>query len=72
MNLDHQERRERVNLVDNIKAICRDKNISIADLERRAGVSENSMFRWNKHQPSIDKVKNVADVLKVTVDELLK
>ena len=58
-----------MSLLENIKRLCREKHITIADLEKGAGLSENAIFRWNKVTPGIDKVKKVADTLEVTVDE---
>ena len=61
-----------MDLIGNIRRLCREKDITIANLEKMAGISENSIFRWNRNLPSIEKVKSVADALETTVDELLK
>ena len=60
-----------MDLVENIRKICSFKDLTIADLEKRAGISKNSIFRWDKNRPSIEKVKAVADALGCTVDDLL-
>ena len=61
-----------MSLVNNIRKICAEKDLTIKDLEIRARISENGIFRWDKHPPGIEKVKRVADVLGVTVDDLLQ
>ena len=59
-------------LLENIKQACKDKNIAVCELEKQAGLGENSIFTWNKVNPSADKVKRVADVLETTMDDLMK
>lgn len=54
-----------------IKAICQTKKILLKDLEKRAGLAYNTVNRWDRISPSVDKVAAVADVLGVTVDELI-
>ena len=59
-------------MLENIKAICKQKGLSILQLEQNAGLAANTVYRWKENMPSVDKVKRVADVLGVTVDELLR
>lgn len=59
-------------LYENIKQECRKKHMTVFDLEKAAGLPFNTVTRWGKTSPSVDKVKKAADALQVTVDELLK
>lgn len=59
-------------MLENIKAIAKGKGLSLRQLEETAGIGQNTISRWDENKPSVDKVKKVADVLGVTVDELLK
>lgn len=59
-------------LYENIKRLCREKHMTVFDLEAAAGLPYNTVTRWGKTSPGIDKVKAAADALEVTVDELLK
>lgn len=59
-------------MLENIKAICKQKGLSILQLEQNAGLAANTVYRWKENMPSVDKVKRVADVLGVTVDDLLR
>ena len=60
------------NLLKRIKSICESKGLSLRQLEQEAGLALNTISRWEKNKPSIDKVKKVADTLGVTMDELLR
>ena len=59
-------------LVENIKRICRERLLTMYEVEEKAGIPKSTMSRWNDHKPSIDKVQRVAAILGVTIDELLK
>jgi len=59
-------------LVENIKSLCRQRNITIAELERSIGFGNGTVGRWDCKRPSIDRVKEVADYFGMAVDELLK
>ena len=59
-------------LLDNIRRECDRQKITISDLERRAGLAKNSIYKWSVTAPSVQKVKAAADVLGTTIDELLK
>lgn len=55
-----------------VKELCKQKNISVSELESELKFSRGSLCKWNVNVPSITKVKAVADYFHVTVDELLK
>ena len=62
-------------MLANIKRLCTVQGLTIQQLEDRAQISAGTIGRWGQDgqfMPSVDKVKRVADVLGVTVDELLK
>lgn len=58
-------------IVNIIKSLCEENNISIGDLERKLGFSQGLISRWDKNSPSIDKVLSVADFFQVSTDYLL-
>lgn len=58
-------------LLNNVRDICKRKGVTITDLEKRAGMADNSLFKWAYSSPSIEKVAAVAAELEVTVDDLL-
>lgn len=60
-------------IYENICRLLKEKGISICDLEKQAGMSVGSICKWGKGvSPTVKNIKKVADILKCTVDELLK
>lgn len=58
-------------LFDKIKTIAKKRGYSIAEVERKAGVSTNYLYQWKTREPSPKSLSAVADVLGVSVDYLL-
>ena len=58
-------------LVDKIRALCEERGMTIAALERELGFGNGVIARWEKHNPRVSAVKTVADYFGVTVDSLL-
>lgn len=59
-------------MLSKITELCKVRKLSLLELERQAGLKSRTVYRWDENMPSVDKVKAVADVLGVTVDDLLK
>lgn len=59
-------------IYENVKKACGQKNISIRKLETDLEFSNGSVCKWDRHRPSIDSVKKVADYLGLTIDNLLQ
>lgn len=57
-------------IIDRIKELARMDRISLAELERRAGLSSGSITKWNKSFPSIDKLDKIASYFNVSTDYL--
>lgn len=60
-----------IKIVDIIKELCREKGISIPKLEKEVGLSNGSIYNWNRSYPSIDKVVKVADYFNISIDKLI-
>lgn len=61
-----------MSIVERIENLMKEKHVhSIAELERKAGLPNGQIRRWNKSTPGIDKVEKVADFFNVSVDYLL-
>ncbi len=58
-------------LIDNIKAGASKKNISIARIEKTLGFGKNTIYRWDKNSPSLDKVIAVANLLELPISSLV-
>ena len=64
--------RERSKMVHKIKELCKERNISVAEVERKAGLLGRSIKRWDENEPSVYKVYRVAKILGTTVEEILR
>lgn len=60
-----------MSLLQRIKDISAVKKISLAELERRSGLSSGSITKWDKSSPSIDKLEKVSNVLNVSLNTLI-
>jgi len=58
-------------LVENIRKICKEKEISIAQMEKDLKWSQGLISRWTKNSPSIGKIIEVINYLNVSYEELL-
>lgn len=54
-----------------IQEKCKEMGISVSKLERELGFPRGSIYKWTDHKPSIDKVKAVAEFLKVPIEYFL-
>lgn len=59
-------------MLEKIKSLAKANGITIMDVERECGIGQRSIYNWDEHMPSADKVKRVADYFGVTIDELMK
>ncbi len=58
-------------ILNNIVRLCKEKEISIARLERELGFGNATIRGWGNSSPNVDYVKKVADFFGVTVDSLI-
>lgn len=56
-----------------LKEVLAEQEMSAGDLSRKLGISEVTVIRWcdNKHQPTLEKLNEIAGLLKVNVRLLL-
>lgn len=55
----------------NVKKACRENQISISELEDSLGFARSSIYKWDKHKPSVEKLKSVADKLNKPMEYFL-
>ena len=55
----------------NLKAICRQKGLSLTDVANRMGASPSNLLSSVKGNPTISKIQDIANALQVSVSELL-
>lgn len=58
-------------LYEKVKSLCKQSKTTVTELERVLGFGNGTIHKWEKGQPSIEKVKMVADYFGVTVDLLI-
>lgn len=58
-------------LVDKIRELANQRNMSLPDLEIKVGLGNGTISRWKSSSPNTDKLTKVADELGVSVDYLL-
>lgn len=60
-------------MYDKVKAIADEKKISIAEVERNAGLANGTIGKWREAKNGIrfESVKAVAEALGVSIEELM-
>lgn len=58
-------------LIENITKLCKEKNITFAELEREIHLGNGTIRRWDEMNPRVDRLKLVADYFGVTIDFLI-
>ncbi len=59
-----------MNLRERVSKICKRRGISEATLEKELGYPRGTIGKWALHVPNIERVREVAKKLEVTIDEL--
>lgn len=60
-----------MDLLERIQEVCKEKGITVAELERESGIAQRTIYKWNQQSPSAERLQKVADYLDVSVDYLL-
>ena len=58
-------------IYNKIRDICKEKGMSVAAAEKKAGLSYGAISKWNNSTPSAENLNSVAKILKVKIDKLL-
>jgi transcriptional regulator with XRE-family HTH domain len=61
-----------VSLVQNNKRLADEKNVTFAEIERKVGLSNGQIRRWDKASPKVENVQKVADFFGASIDDLLE
>lgn len=59
-------------IYDNVKIACKERGLSVQELEKALGFSRSSIYKWNKHSPNIEKAKAVAEYLNKPIEYFLE
>ncbi|MFJ7971274.1 helix-turn-helix domain-containing protein [Psychrobacillus sp. NPDC096389] len=60
-----------MSLVKKIKSLCEEKKVTFAEVERRIGISNGQIRRWDNVSPKTETLEKVADYFDVSTDYLL-
>lgn len=60
-----------MSIFERTKETAQRQGLTVSMLEKRANLSENSLYTWKKSTPKADNLRKVADVLNVSTDYLL-
>lgn len=55
---------------ENIQNIAKEHGLTIKEIAIKAGIGENSIYRWQKSTPSITSLNKIARALHVDVEDL--
>jgi transcriptional regulator with XRE-family HTH domain len=55
----------------NVKALADKEGLSIAELEKKAGLSNGTIGKWIESSPKVDSLVKVANVLGVGINKLV-
>ena len=58
-------------MVERIKELCAQRDMSLKDLEQATGIGTNSIYKWDKQSPAVKYVALVARYFAVSADYLI-
>ena len=58
-------------MYETIKKLCKEKNIPVYELEKRAGLGNGTIRLWKDSSPRLENLERVADVLGIKVTTLI-
>ncbi len=59
-------------IVNSIKTLCKEHDITITKLEEELHMSQGLISRWSKSDPSLSKIIDIANYFKISLDELAR
>lgn len=60
-----------MNLYEKVAKIAAEKELPIYKVEKLAGVANGTIGGWRESDPQVSTLKKVADVLEVSIEELI-
>lgn len=58
-------------MLNKIKEFASKKGLSIAEIEKRAGLANGTIGKWDNSSPTLKSLEKVADVLEISVKRLI-
>ena len=66
-----REKQSNINLYESVQRICNERNITISEVERKAGLGNGVIRKWDHASPTLRTLFAVTDYLGVTLNDLL-
>lgn len=63
---------ENETIYDNVKRAADRRGLTISELEKRAGLKNGTISKWKEHSPTVNNIKRVSAVLRISVSTLIK
>ena len=67
-----REKQSNINLYESVQRICNERNITISEVERKAGLGNGVIRKWDHASPTLRTLFAVTDYLGVTLNDLLE
>lgn len=58
-------------MIESIRTLCKNKNITPTKLEEELGFSQGLIGRWKDKNPNLDRIIDIADYFQVSIDEVV-
>lgn len=58
-------------ILEQIEKWCKENNTSIAALEKKCGLGNATISKWDKSMPRIDTLQKVSEVTKIPIAKLI-
>lgn len=62
---------ENMGIYDNIKLLCKQKGITVKQMEETLDITRSSVCRWNNNPPTLNSIIKVANYFNVSIDGLV-
>lgn len=56
---------------EKVQELARQRNMTIAELERNTGIANGTIGKWNRQNPSLETLQKISDYFNVSTDYLL-
>lgn len=63
---------ENETIYDNVKRAADRRGLTISELEKKAGLKNGTISKWKEHSPTVNNIKRVSAVLRISVSTLIK
>ena len=58
-------------IYENIKKLCDERNLSVTELEKKAGLGNGTIGKWKISHPTMNSLYMVADALDVKITKII-